>query len=73
MTASFSIEHDQDGGCHYELRTRAGETVISGPSFPSERACKRGIYALQGLVARAALPADEAPHRIVGSDAASSA
>ena len=73
MTARFSIEQDPDGGCHYELHTREGDTVLSGPSYPSERACKRGIFALQRLVAAADLPRSETPHRIVGSEAASTA
>ena len=73
MRATFSIQHHPDGRCHYELQTASGDTVLAGPIYPSERACKRGIFALQRLVAAAAVPASETPHHLVGSDTASSA
>ena len=46
MAGTFEIYHDHQGDYRFRLRSRNGDVVATGPSFPTRDAAKRGIAAL---------------------------
>ena len=57
MAGKFEIYHDRRGAYRFRLRSRQGDVVATGPSFPTRDTAKRGIAA----VLRAAAGATIAP------------
>ena len=51
MAGTFEIYHDRLDGYSFRLRSRVGDVVATGLSFPTRDAAKRGIAAV--LVAAA--------------------
>lgn len=51
MAGTFQIYHDDQDGYSFRLRSRVGDVVATGRSFPTRAAAKRGIAAV--LVAAA--------------------
>ena len=45
MAGTFEIFHDHQDGYSFRLKSRAGDVVATGPSFPTREAARRGIAA----------------------------
>ena len=55
MAGKFEIYHDRKGEYRFRLRSRKGDIVATGPSFPTRDAAKRGIAAVLSAAAGATI------------------
>jgi uncharacterized protein len=46
MAGTFEIYHDRQGDYRFRLKSRKGDIVATGQSFPTRDAAKRGIAAV---------------------------
>ena len=55
MAGTFEIYHDHRDGYGFRLKSRRGDVVAMGPSFPTRDAAKLGIAALLRAAAGAVI------------------
>ena len=53
MAGTFEIYKDKKGDFRFRLKSRNGEVVASGESYPSKAIAKKGIAAVQRAAADA--------------------
>jgi uncharacterized protein YegP (UPF0339 family) len=63
MAGTFEIYRDHQGEYRFRLRSRRGDIVATGQSFPTRNAAKRGIAALLYAAAGATIAPETAPSR----------
>jgi uncharacterized protein YegP (UPF0339 family) len=60
MAGTFEIYHDQQGAYSFRLKSRTGDVVATGLSFPTRDAAKRGIAAVLFAAAGATIAPETA-------------
>jgi len=50
MAGQFEIYKDQGGQFRFRLKSRTGEIVATGESYPTKAAAKKGVQAVQKAV-----------------------
>jgi len=55
MAGTFEIYQHHQGDYRFRLRSRRGDVVATGPSFPTRDAAKRGIAAVLSAAAGSTL------------------